>query len=736
MARLFFYIFLVAIWVNSSHFTAAFGETTPIPHDDEHHDGQPYDADDVFDGIVSYLDDLERRIRQENGVNRTISFELVDLMLDTLVAKFDCPFESMTQCTQCFKADNFTASLGTSSSLSDEDLRNAFVVLVYKFANIESVCKDSSDPSAKLAQRYWGQLLNNSVENGINEEELVGILHNISVYYKSDSSVQCFDADSLLYNIGVTEVTDWHEVESLSTLIIWSLLQGHCIGTSELPEPDSFLDDLYQRYGINGTIDENNFEVILEKLGIGTPDTDEDHDDHDDHDHDRKKRFMDDMPVFRSSRHKRHITDEEHYHHGNDITVIEDHHHDHHEAEELDCYSGEDLMTIYDIDHDTGISASQFISICPALLQQVLSDACVHHYEEEKQQLTTAQKYGYGTLSVFIISLLAVLGLVFIPFLNNRVYKEVLQFFIALGVGSLAADALIHLMPQAYGLHSHSSHGSNSHESENEGTDHIWKSVVVMVSVYALFLFEKISTIYMTRLHKIDDICDEEHGNHPHSVHGHSHTKKPVSLLDAKKADTTKPLDQIKPSESKQYLTPEEAATSNGDIQKSKEDEPQKKQVSSVIFVVVIGDILHNISDGLAIGAAFSAGVFVGISTSIAVFCHELPHELGDFAILMNGGLNYKMALLCNSLSAMCAFIGLYIGLSIGADESARQWIFAITAGIFLYIALVDLMPEILHYQSDKPVLTFILQNMGIILGIVIMVLIAYYEEDIVISAN
>ncbi|XP_002733115.1 zinc transporter ZIP12-like, partial [Saccoglossus kowalevskii] len=182
---------------------------------------------------------------------------------------------------------------------------------------------------------------------------------------------------------------------------------------------------------------------------------------------------------------------------------------------------------------------------------------------------------------------------------------------------------------------------------------------------------------------------------------------------------------------------PEEVTASNGDIQKSKEDEPlQKKQVSSVIFVVVIGDILHNISDGLAIGAAFSAGVFVGISTSIAVFCHELPHELGDFAILMNGGLSYKMALLFNSLSAMCAFIGLYIGLSIGADESARQWIFAITAGIFLYIALVDLMPEISHYQSDKPVLTFILQNMGIILGIVIMVLIAYYEEDLIISGN
>ena len=54
------------------------------------------------------------------------------------------------------------------------------------------------------------------------------------------------------------------------------------------------------------------------------------------------------------------------------------------------------------------------------------------------------------------------------------------------------------------------------------------------------------------------------------------------------------------------------------------------KQISPVAWMIIIGDTLHNITDGLAIGAAFNSGISGGISTSIAIFCHELPHELGN----------------------------------------------------------------------------------------------------------
>jgi len=154
-------------------------------------------------------------------------------------------------------------------------------------------------------------------------------------------------------------------------------------------------------------------------------------------------------------------------------------------------------------------------------------------------------------------------------------------------------------------------------------------------------------------------------------------------------------------------------------------------------WTVIIGDTLHNISDGLAIGAAFADmktdGPSVGISTALAVFCHELPHELGDFAILLRAGMSVKMALLFNLLSACSCYIGLFIGLLIGQDDEIRTWVFALTAGMFIYISLVDMLPELMHSDElhSSPVATFMVQNVGIILGFVLMILVARYEEQI-----
>ncbi|GBO23924.1 Zinc transporter foi, partial [Araneus ventricosus] len=119
------------------------------------------------------------------------------------------------------------------------------------------------------------------------------------------------------------------------------------------------------------------------------------------------------------------------------------------------------------------------------------------------------------------------------------------------------------------------------------------------------------------------------------------------------------------------------------------------QSVSAVAWMVIMGDGLHNFCDGLAIGAAFASSDADGISTTVAVFCHELPHELGDFAMLLKTGMKVKQALFYNGLSSVLCFIGMLIGVSLGNVHSATNWVFAGTAGMFLYIALVDMLPEL-----------------------------------------
>lgn len=161
------------------------------------------------------------------------------------------------------------------------------------------------------------------------------------------------------------------------------------------------------------------------------------------------------------------------------------------------------------------------------------------------------------------------------------------------------------------------------------------------------------------------------------------------------------------------------------------------RKLTSIAWMVLIGDAIHNFLDGIAIGVAFAEGwpdgLHGGISTSIAILCHELPHELGDFAVLLNSGLSIKNALIMNFISSLTAFIGGILGVSLGTHWEASNWIFAITAGLFIYIALVDMLPEILHSSNLKlePAKCIFLANIGLMVGFGIMIVLGAWEEDI-----
>ena len=143
-------------------------------------------------------------------------------------------------------------------------------------------------------------------------------------------------------------------------------------------------------------------------------------------------------------------------------------------------------------------------------------------------------------------------------------------------------------------------------------------------------------------------------------------------------------------------------------------------------YLNLAADFSHNFTDGLAIGASYLAGRSVGIITTLTVLLHEVPHEIGDFAILVQSGYPKRKAMLLQLVTAVGAMCGTLCGLlAEGVDSSAIAWILPFTAGGFIYIATVSVIPELLQDTSLKK---SFLEILAMLVGIGMMVLIALLE--------
>lgn len=136
-------------------------------------------------------------------------------------------------------------------------------------------------------------------------------------------------------------------------------------------------------------------------------------------------------------------------------------------------------------------------------------------------------------------------------------------------------------------------------------------------------------------------------------------------------------------------------------------------------YLNLIGDGCHNFIDGMLIAASFLTSVKLGIVTTVAVILHEIPQEIGDFAVLIYGGFSKKKALTYNFISALLAVLGAIVAYFI-ADvvHGFSNFLLPLTAGGFIYIATSDLIPEI-HKESNLKRATFAF--LAFLLGIAFM---------------
>jgi zinc and cadmium transporter len=147
-------------------------------------------------------------------------------------------------------------------------------------------------------------------------------------------------------------------------------------------------------------------------------------------------------------------------------------------------------------------------------------------------------------------------------------------------------------------------------------------------------------------------------------------------------------------------------------------EEGRRRAVGTLIL---IGDGVHNLVDGVLIAAAFMTDIHLGVLTSIAVIAHEVPQELGDFALLLNSGFSGSRALVYNVLSGLTTVIGGVLAYFALAEAFwLVPYVLAVAASSFIYIAVADLIPG-LHQRPE--VSATIQQITLIVLGIAVVFL-------------
>lgn len=131
---------------------------------------------------------------------------------------------------------------------------------------------------------------------------------------------------------------------------------------------------------------------------------------------------------------------------------------------------------------------------------------------------------------------------------------------------------------------------------------------------------------------------------------------------------------------------------------------------------ILFGDGVHNFIDGIVIALSFSLGTEVGIATTIAVFLHEIPQEIGDFGVLLHAGWEKKKIILANLGTALMTIVGAVIGyFALPYISPILPYIIGFSAGTFIYIAVSDLMPEVRHGSKPGEFIHFLMILLGVI---------------------
>ncbi|XP_074710358.1 LOW QUALITY PROTEIN: zinc transporter SLC39A7 [Strix uralensis] len=308
--------------------------------------------------------------------------------------------------------------------------------------------------------------------------------------------------------------------------------------------------------------------------------------------------------------------------------------------------------------------------------------------------------------ATLVISAAPYLVLFLIPVESNAPrHQALLKLLLSFAAGGLLGDAFLHLIPHALAPHAqpgasdHAPGGAaGAHGHSHHGQEHGRMLTVGLWVLAGIVAFLVVETFV----------------RHAKGGHGHGHGVKVKSSSSEGEEELGATGRRERPV----------AKGQRGKSRATKGAEESAMQVSG--YLNLAADVAHNFTDGLAIGASFLAGPALGAVTALTVLLHELPHEVGDFAILVQSGCSKRKAMRLQLVTALGAVAGAACSLlAEGAGEAAMLGVLPFTAGGFIYVGTVSVIPELLR---DAGPLQSLLQVLGLLAGVAMMVAIAHYE--------
>lgn len=272
-------------------------------------------------------------------------------------------------------------------------------------------------------------------------------------------------------------------------------------------------------------------------------------------------------------------------------------------------------------------------------------------------------------LAVAAVSVVSMIGYLVLPARKMQPNSRLLLLLVSLACGAMLGNAFIHLLPESF-----------------EKLGSLPTSLGVLAGIFGCFAIEKVLRhgpwLCHANQHAHTHKAAENEAAHKH-LHGHGH----------------------------------------GGHAHGHDDEHDDKKCEGAIhptgFLSLFSDALENFTDGIVIAVAFMVDTPTGLATTLAVVLHEIPLEIGDFAVLLNAGFSRTKAVMWNMLSALVALAGAGLVL-IGGQfiQGLPSMLAPVAAGAITYMAAAGLIPQL---QREENMSRSLMQLAAMALGVGLM---------------